>query len=128
MAAVAKTEWKPAANPYPASRKSDHVNVYKSEKHGEVRVPDPFNWLEQNTEETDAWTTAQADFTRAFLDKNPHRVSLENELRANFDFEKVSRVALFIKFILITYMKIVVWDSFHADNHRPSENSSPAPC
>ena len=70
-------------------------------------------------EETDAWTTAQADFTRAFLDKNPHRVALENELRANFDFEKVSRVALFKKFILITYMKIVVWDSFRVDIHRP---------
>ena len=101
MATSAKTEWTPAASTYPPSRKSDHVNVYKSEKHGEVRVPDPFDWLEENTEETDAWTTAQADFTRTFLDKNPHRQALEKELRANFDFEKVCPVAFFIKSILI---------------------------
>ena len=87
-----KTPWTPLT--YPASRKSDHVDVYKSEKKGEVRVPDPFNWLEEHTDETAAWTTAQADFTREFLDRNPHRDSLEKEIRANSDFEKVSRVLL----------------------------------
>ena len=74
---------------YPASRRSDHVDVYKSEKHGEVRVPDPYNWLEQNSEETEAWTTAQADFTRNFLDQYPHRDDIERQLRENFNYEKV---------------------------------------
>lgn len=86
------TPWTPLA--YPASRKSNHVDTYKSEKQGEVRVQDPFNWLEENSSETAAWTTAQADFTREFLDRNPHRNILEQEIRANSDYEKVSRVLL----------------------------------
>ena len=50
------TPWVP--DRYPAARRSDHVDVYKSEEKGEVRVPDPYNWLEKDSEETDKWTTA----------------------------------------------------------------------
>lgn len=84
---VAQTPWTKAT--YPPSHRSDHVDVYKSEKHGEVRVPDPYNWLERNSEETEAWTTAQADFTREFLDQYPHRDDIERQLRDNFNYEKV---------------------------------------
>lgn len=83
---VSQTLWTAA---YPSSRRSDHVDVYKSEKHGEVRVPDPYNWLEQNSEETEQWTTIQADFTRKFLDQYPHRNDIENQLRDSFNYEKV---------------------------------------
>jgi hypothetical protein len=83
------TPWTP--NQYPDARRSDHVDIYKSEKHGEVRVADPYQWLEQNTEETDKWTSAQDAFTRTYLDKNPDRVKLEQEIRANTDYEKVCR-------------------------------------
>ncbi|KAF9224006.1 hypothetical protein BS17DRAFT_795584 [Gyrodon lividus] len=89
---MAPTPWTP--NQYPDARRSDHVDVYKSEKHGEVRVADPYQWLEQNTEDTDKWTSAQDAFTRTYLEKNPDRVKLEQEIRANTDYEKFSAPAL----------------------------------
>lgn len=56
----APTPWTP--NTYPKARRGDHVDVYKSEKHGEVPVHDPYQWLEENSEETTAWVEGvQAD-------------------------------------------------------------------
>lgn len=81
------TPWTP--NQYPPARRSDHVDVYKSEKQGEVRVTDPYQWLEEHTDETDAWTSAQDAFTRTYLDKNPDRAKLEKAIRENTDYEKV---------------------------------------
>ncbi|KIJ65569.1 hypothetical protein HYDPIDRAFT_174977 [Hydnomerulius pinastri MD-312] len=89
---MSPTPWTP--NQYPEARRSDHVDVYKSEKQGEVRVADPYQWLEENTEETDKWTSAQDAFTRAYLDENPDRIKLEKEIRANTDYEKFSAPAL----------------------------------
>lgn len=86
--ATLKTPWTP--NTYPSSRRSDHVDVYKSEKQGEVRVPDPYNWLEDsNGSETEAWVEEQEAFTRRYLDQNSNREALEKSIRANTDFEKV---------------------------------------
>ncbi|KAJ3476870.1 hypothetical protein NLI96_g10855 [Meripilus lineatus] len=82
------TPWK--TNNYPSARRSDHVDVYKSETKGEVRVHDPYQWLEGNTEETEQWTTAQEAYTREFLDKNPERQVLEDEIRRNTDYAKFS--------------------------------------
>ena len=84
------TAWTP--NRYPPARRSDHVDVYKSEKRGEVRVPDPYQWLEHNTEETEQWTTAQEKYTREYLDRNSERQELEDEIRKNMDYAKVRRV------------------------------------
>ena len=50
---IAPTPWTP--NAYPKARRGDHVDVYKSIKHGDVRVHDPYQWLEENSEETTAW-------------------------------------------------------------------------
>ena len=90
--------WVP--NRYPPARRSDHVDVYKSEKHGEVRVHDPYQWLEQNTEETEQWTTAQEKFTRQYLDQNPERKDLEDQIRNNMDYAKVRRVFLVFRRVL----------------------------
>lgn len=84
---MASTPW--AVNQYPPARRSDHVDVYKSEKQGEVRVADPYHWLEEHSDETDAWTSAQDAFTRNYLNKNPNRAILEKEIRAHTDYEKV---------------------------------------
>ena len=81
------TPWTP--NQYPPARRSDHVDVYKSKKHGDVRVADPYQWLEEPTDETDAWSSAQDAFTRTYLNKNPDRAKLEKEIKANTDYEKV---------------------------------------
>ena len=81
------TPWTP--NQYPKARRSDHVDVYESKQHGQVSVTDPYQWLEENSKETDAWTTEQDAFTRAYLDRNPDRAKLEKEIRTNTDYEKV---------------------------------------
>ncbi|KAH9938686.1 prolyl oligopeptidase [Fomitopsis serialis] len=86
------TPWTP--NRYPQSRRSDHIDVYKSDSKGEVRVPDPYQWLEQHSEETEQWVNAQEAFTRAYLDQNPERQNLEDEIRQNEKFAKFSSPSL----------------------------------
>jgi prolyl oligopeptidase len=80
--------WTP--NRYPPSRRSDHVEVYKSAKNGEVKVPDPYVWLEENTPETEEWVSAQEKFTREYLDQLPDRERLEKSIRENTDYPRVS--------------------------------------
>ncbi|THH13332.1 hypothetical protein EW146_g6877 [Bondarzewia mesenterica] len=82
------TSWTP--NQYPPARRSDHVDVYTSEAKGEVKIIDPYEWLEHNTDETEKWTTAQEKFTREFLDANPDRSKLEEEIRKSTDYERFS--------------------------------------
>lgn len=90
------TSWTP--NQYPKARRTDHVDVYKSEKRGEVRVSDPYNWLEDSkAAEVDAWTTEQEQYTRAYLDQNPDRQKLEDAIRANTDYAKVRLATLMSK-------------------------------
>ncbi|KAI0346955.1 hypothetical protein BDW22DRAFT_1321836 [Trametopsis cervina] len=86
------TPWTP--NAYPAARRSDHVDIYKSKAKGEVHVHDPYEWLEHNSDETEKWTTAQEAFTRQYLDKNLDRQNLEDEIRRNTDYGKFSQPAL----------------------------------
>ena len=74
---------------YPPAYRSDHVDVYMSETKGQVQVNDPYQWLEHNTPETEAWTTAQEKFTRQFLDQNADRQALEDKIRENTDYAKV---------------------------------------
>ncbi|KAF8448942.1 prolyl oligopeptidase [Boletus edulis BED1] len=84
--------WTP--NQYPPARRCDHVDAYESEKQGHVRVADPYQWLEEHTDETDAWTSAQDAFTRNYLDKNTDRAKLEKEIRVNTNYEKFSAPVL----------------------------------
>ena len=75
---------------YPPTRRSDHVDVYRSGARGEVKVLDPYDWLEEDSEEQEKWLAAQEALARNFLDANPDRVRLEEEIRASTDYEKVS--------------------------------------
>ncbi|KAG6888631.1 hypothetical protein C0995_006875 [Termitomyces sp. Mi166 len=90
---IAPTPWTP--NTYPPTRRSDHVDIYKSALKGEVRVPDPYEWLEEYSDETDKWTTSQEIFTRAYLDKNSDRQRLEDVFRSNMDYAKFSAPTLY---------------------------------
>ncbi|KAF8883417.1 prolyl oligopeptidase [Infundibulicybe gibba] len=90
---MSPTTWSP--NSYPPSRRSDHVDVYKSEAKGEVRVRDPYQWLEEYTEETDKWTTDQGEYTKSYLDKNPDKQKLEDVFRSSMDYAKFSSPTLF---------------------------------
>ena len=86
-ATMAPTPWIPGN--YPPTRRSDHIDVYKSAARGEVRVADPYQWLEEYSDETDKWTTSQEVFTRTYLDQNTDRKKLEDALRASMDYAKV---------------------------------------
>ncbi|GLB33294.1 putative prolyl oligopeptidase [Lyophyllum shimeji] len=90
---MARASWKP--NTYPTTRRSDHVDTYKSAAKGEVRVPDPYQWLEEYTDETDKWTTSQEVFTRSYLDKNADRQKLEDAFRTSMDYPKFSAPTLY---------------------------------
>ena len=74
---------------YPPTRRSDHVDVYQSASRGEVQVSDPYQWLEESSNEVDQWTTEQTAFTQAYLDKNPDRQKLEDKFLASKDYAKV---------------------------------------
>ena len=81
------TPWVPDS--YPPTHRSDHVDVYQSASIGEVLVSDPYQWLEESSNEVDQWTTAQTTFTQAYLDKNPDRQKLEDMFLASKDYAKV---------------------------------------
>jgi hypothetical protein len=80
--------WTPQC--YPPTRRSDHVDVYRSGAGVEVKVSDPYDWLEKDSEEQEKWLAAQEALARNFLDAHPDRVKLEEEIRASTDYEKVS--------------------------------------
>jgi hypothetical protein len=107
------TTWLP--NRYPATRRGDHVDVYKSAAHGEarrkksghlfvltdgwcaqVRVPDPYQWLEEPSAETDEWVTAQERFASEHLGTLPDRQRLEDGIRANMDYPRVRDILVII--------------------------------
>lgn len=73
---------------YPPTRRSDHVDVYRSGAGVEVKVSDPYDWLEKDSEEQEKWLAAQEALARNFLDANPDRVRLEEEIRDSTDYEK----------------------------------------
>lgn len=56
----------------------------------EVKVSDPYVWLEKDGEEQEKWLAAQEALARNFLDAHPDRIRLEGEIRASTDYEKVS--------------------------------------
>ncbi|KAF9526276.1 prolyl oligopeptidase [Crepidotus variabilis] len=88
-----QTPW--STGEYPQARRSSHVDIYKSASRGEVSVADPYQWLENDTEETDKWTTAQEAFTRKYLDKNPDLDRLRNVFRDCVDYPKFSAPHLY---------------------------------
>ena len=89
VSTIAPTPWTP--NRYPKARRSDHVDTYASASRGKVPVPDPYNYLENDTEETDRWTTEQEAFTRQYLDKNTDLERLRTVFRDCNNYAKVFR-------------------------------------
>ncbi|KZV73550.1 prolyl oligopeptidase [Peniophora sp. CONT] len=86
------THWSPGT--YPPANRSSKVDEYKSAKQGTVRVPDPYDWLERDTPETQNWVTEQEAYTRSFLDQNSQRGKLEDSIRASTDFERFGHPSL----------------------------------
>jgi prolyl oligopeptidase len=70
---------------YPETRRADSVDVY----HG-VRVPDPYQWLEdQNAKETADWVAAQNALTFSYLDALPSRDSLRERLTELWNYPRL---------------------------------------
>jgi prolyl oligopeptidase len=84
---MSSTTWVP--NQYPPTRRSEHVDVYESASRGKVAVPDPYQWLETDSDETDKWTSAQETFTRDYLDRNPDLEKLRIAFRDCINYPNV---------------------------------------
>jgi len=87
VSTMSLTPWTPGN--YLPARRSDHVDIYTTASKSEIHVPDPYQWLEENSDEVDKWTTAQAAFTQAYLDQNADRQKLEDKFRASMNYAKV---------------------------------------
>ncbi|KAG8783083.1 hypothetical protein FRC15_005829 [Serendipita sp. 397] len=83
-----KTAWVPGR--YPPARRGDHVDVYKSAKQGEVKVHDPYQWLETSSEETSTWIQDQVEFTNEYFNRISDRNRLKDLMMENVDFAKFS--------------------------------------
>lgn len=72
---------------YPQTRKAKVVDTYFG-----TSVADPYRWLEDDrSEETGEWVKAQNAVTFGYLETIPYRESLEERLKARWNYEKVSR-------------------------------------
>ena len=96
LTTMAPNTWIP--NRYPQSRRSDHVDVYKSKARGTVNVADPYNWLEENSEETTRWVTEQEEYTRRYLHSSPDWGRIEADIRKSTDYAKVCSFAVSVPF------------------------------
>lgn len=69
---------------YPRTRRSDQVDDYHGQK-----IEDPYRWLEElDSEETQAWVTAQSQVTTAYLEQLPARNKLRQRLTKLWNFER----------------------------------------
>lgn len=81
------TPWIPGS--YPSTRRSNYVDTYKSILRGNVTIPDPYQYLEDHSPETEEFITRQADFTRKYLDQNTNLMRLEDAFKSCNDYAKV---------------------------------------
>lgn len=85
--------WRPAEHPYPTARRSDASQVYQSAKHGQVNVPEPYDWLEtppNQSAETASWVREQAAYTSKFVSECPHTPELQQRIETNFSYARMS--------------------------------------
>ncbi len=69
---------------YPATRRSDHVDVY----HG-VKVGDPYRWLEDpDSKETSDWVAAENKLTFAHLDNLPLQDAFRKRITKLWNYER----------------------------------------
>lgn len=77
------------STPYPESPRGDHADVYRDAEGREVRVPDPYRWLEDpDSPETRRWVQAQNERTEDFLSALPARAAYRERLTALWDYPR----------------------------------------
>ncbi|CAO1618043.1 unnamed protein product [Parajaminaea phylloscopi] len=85
--------WDLGARPFPQAKRGDVVDTYKSKKDGEVKIADPFRWLEQppsQSPETKKWVEEQADFAQAYIKEYKPRAELKKRIEENFSYPRFS--------------------------------------
>lgn len=82
------TGWTP--NNYPSARRANVYETFQSEKHGQVQIHDPYQWLESPSEETEKWINDQVEFSSKLLDQIPNKNLLVDKLMKNMNFAKFS--------------------------------------
>lgn len=76
--------WVP--NRYPVARRGDHIDKYESKKQGgEVKIHDPYQWLESNSEETTKWIEGEFPCfgTTRSIAQQLHGMKIKSNLRKN---------------------------------------------
>ncbi|RJF72444.1 S9 family peptidase [Deinococcus cavernae] len=77
------------SNAYPDTRRGDHVDVYRNRQGEEVRVPDPYRWLEDpDAPETREWVEAQNRVSDAVLGELPARQAYIQRLTQLWDYAR----------------------------------------
>jgi prolyl oligopeptidase len=83
------TPWNPQQTPYPAVRRSDTVEEFKSAKQGTVKVADPYDWLSfPDSPETQQFVKEQGDFTKKYLDQYKDKDKFSKELEKNWNYAR----------------------------------------
>lgn len=86
--------WDLSANPFPKARRDESVvDTYKSDAKGEVKVADPYRWLEtppNQSNETKEWVQAQADFASKYIKGYPHWDEIKSRLEGTFAYPRFS--------------------------------------
>lgn len=76
-------------NRYPDTRRGDHVDIYRNRQGQEVRIADPYRWLEDpDAPETRAWVEAQNKVSDAILNDLPARQAYIERLTELWDYAR----------------------------------------
>ena len=71
---------------YPTSSRDETIDYYFG-----IGIEDPYRWLEDDqSEQTEAWVTAQNNTTQNYLDNITYLPLIEQRLTTLFDYEKIS--------------------------------------
>lgn len=85
--------WDPKATPFPKAHRSEDSITYRSAAKGQVKVPEPYLWLEappSQSEKTKEWVDAQAAFTEKYAKTCHDREELKKRLQENLNYARYS--------------------------------------
>lgn len=92
-ATAAAPGWDLAKNPFPSAKRSEHQDTYTSKANGQVKVADPYQWLESppsQSKDTKQWVEAQAAFAQSYITGYPQRDLIKKRLEETFSYPRFS--------------------------------------
>ena len=85
---------------YPKTETVDQVDTYQTTDGKEVKVADPYRWLEEDVRESDrvaAWVAEQQTLTTSYLNRLSEREAFQERLTELWDYERQSAPSRFGK-------------------------------